>query len=91
MLGAVTASLNLHSHLCYYCLSGRQATRFAAFLPPPAPTSGCLSQEHAFLRAFPGRGPDPLLSHAGACVRTPFLCACGGYLGAGETAGSPGL
>lgn len=62
---------NLHSHLCYYCLSGRQATRFA-FHSPTAPTSGCLPQEHALLCAFPGRGPDPLFSHARTCVRTQF-------------------
>lgn len=36
--------------------------------PPPAVSP----KEHALLCAFPGRGPDPLFSHAGACVRTPF-------------------
>lgn len=92
MLGAVTASLKIYIPIfvIIVCLGGRPPGLLPSSLlrPPPPAVS---PQEHAFLRAFPGRGPDPLLPHAGACVRTPFLCACGGYLGAGETAGSPGL
>lgn len=61
---------NLHSHLCY-CLGGRPPGSLPSSLCP-APSSGFLPQEHAFLCALLDGGQDPLHPHAGPCVRTPF-------------------
>lgn len=52
---------NLHSHLCY-CLGGRPPGSLPSSLCP-APSSGFLPQEHAFLCALLDGGQDPLHPH----------------------------